>query len=656
MEKKENNVLDLKKQISTYAKKCLQEKWINEDDYKYIIDLLDKEELTIGIVGQMNVGKSSVLNALFFGEEIDTLPTSEVPMTATLTYIKYGEEESAVITMITEDDFQDIVETQALANPDEDHSKEEIEAAKYLHERITSIPNFESYLGIKKKLTKEEYVDFIGADGKMTSLAKTVTLTKNNAFLKGVNIVDTPGFNDPVISRNATTSNFLKKANVIVFVQSALATFESADIALMQDQVPQSGVGKLVIAINKKDLLSSSDLEKVMTYAESKRAEIAHNKEKYGKLSDLLNDSNIVPISSMMALIGQAPKEILEKEPYAFYKEQFEFDMPDLLVQDYVEHSGIRELWNLIMEIIKKEKFDAAVRIPAFKLLALVEKQMNKHFDQIETLRSVNITLGSKACDARKILDDLRKFENAVAEICVEEGNACIRETNNLVRDVKIDLVSRRDAKAKNIKFGDKRSKKYLRELYNKMDDLYREFNTEIYNKVVDLSYAIRGCLVKYCNKIEDRLNGVILKNAQNIHTSLMSELRGEIEHIPSFSPDKRNYMNKSCPDYAGRRAIYKDGIQRYFRAMFDADYKDDYFNELISPQVNERDKIIGAKGEIVKFMQQVVSKTKGQFDERDTVVEKEAKIKENEEKIKELEQETLALREMVEQIIKISK
>lgn len=655
MEKKENNVLDLKKQISTYAKKCLQEKWINEDDYKYIIDLLDKEELTIGIVGQMNVGKSSVLNALFFGEEIDTLPTSEVPMTATLTYIKYGEEESAVITMITEDDFQDIVETQALANPDEDHSKEEIEAAKYLHDRITSIPNFESYLGIKKKLTKEEYVDFIGADGKMTSLAKTVTLTKNNAFLKGVNIVDTPGFNDPVISRNATTSNFLKKANVIVFVQSALATFESADIALMQDQVPQSGVGKLVIAINKKDLLSSSDLEKVMAYAESKRAEIAHNKDKYGKLSDLLNDSNIVPISSMMALIGQAPKEILEKEPYAFYKEQFEFDMPDLQVQDYVEHSGIRELWNLIMEIIKKEKFDAAVRIPASKLLALVEIQINKHLHGIETLRSHNMTLASESCDIKKILKDLGKFEDAVAEICVEEGNICIRETNNMVRDVITDLVNRKDAKVRNIKFEDnKRSKKYLRELYNKMDDLYREFNTEIYNTVVVLSYDIKGCLVKHCNKIEDRLNGVILENAQNVHTSLMSELRGEIERIPSFSPDKRNYMNKSCPDYAGRQDIYEEGIRLYFRRMFSEDYDDAYFDELISPQVNKKDEIM--RGGIVNFMLQVVTKTKKYFEKCGSAVEKETTIKENEKEIVKLEQEILALREMVEQIIKISK
>lgn len=652
MEKKDNNVLDLKKQISIHAKKCLQEKWINEDDYKYIIDLLEKEELTIGIVGQMNVGKSSVLNALFFGEEIDTLPTSEVPMTATLTYIKYGEEESAVITMMTEDDFNDIVETQALTNPDENHSKEEIEAAKYLHKQITSIPNFSSYFGIDKKLTKDEYVDFIGADGKMTSIAKTVTLIKNNAFLKGVNIVDTPGFNDPVISRNATTFSFLKQANVIVFVQSALATFESADIALMKNQVPQSGVGKLVIAINKKDLLSSSDLEKVMAYAESKRTEIANNKEVYGKLSDLLSDCSIVPVSSMMALIGQAPKEVLEKEPYAFYKEQFEFDMPDLQIQDYVEASGIGKLWDLIMEIIKKEKFDAAVRIPASKLLAFVERQMNEHSHQIERLRKINITLGSEVGDTVKLLKDLQKFAEAVGEIVNKERNICRAETTNIVCDVKKHLLLRRDSKVLNIKFEEKRSKKYLRELYNKMDDLYIEFNTEIYNAIVDMSFDIRRCLVKHLNEIEDKLNSIVLPNAAVVHSSLMSDLRGSIDRIPSFAPDKRNYMDKSVPDYDGRQDIYKEGVRLYFRRMFNEDYDDTYIDKLISLQDNETVKIIG---DIQEFMQQVVLETKKQFD-CTSAVDKKNNIKINKEKIEKLEQEILALREMDEQILKITK
>lgn len=57
---------------------------------------LSNKNLSIGIIGQVKAGKSSLLNTLLFnGESI--LPTAATPKTANLTRICYGEEPMLVV-------------------------------------------------------------------------------------------------------------------------------------------------------------------------------------------------------------------------------------------------------------------------------------------------------------------------------------------------------------------------------------------------------------------------------------------------------------------------------------------------------------------------------------------------------------------------------
>ena len=63
--------------------------------------------LSIGIVGRVKAGKSSLLNSLFF-EGKEYLPKAATPMTAALTVIRYAEKPSAEVEFFTKTDMLSI--------------------------------------------------------------------------------------------------------------------------------------------------------------------------------------------------------------------------------------------------------------------------------------------------------------------------------------------------------------------------------------------------------------------------------------------------------------------------------------------------------------------------------------------------------------------
>lgn len=89
-----------KQELISLARKAAEFGWIPEKkgsgnknkeliSCEEIIEKLDKDTLTIGVIGQMKCGKSTFLNSFVF--EDDILPAATTPMTAALSVITYGE-------------------------------------------------------------------------------------------------------------------------------------------------------------------------------------------------------------------------------------------------------------------------------------------------------------------------------------------------------------------------------------------------------------------------------------------------------------------------------------------------------------------------------------------------------------------------------------
>ncbi len=64
----------------------------------------------------------------------------------------------------------------------------------------------------------QKLYQFVGKEGKFMPYTKAVQISLNNPNLKNLEIIDTPGVNDPVVSREARTKALLKECDVVFMI------------------------------------------------------------------------------------------------------------------------------------------------------------------------------------------------------------------------------------------------------------------------------------------------------------------------------------------------------------------------------------------------------------------------------------------------------
>ena len=294
--------------------------WIDETRYKEIIDKINNDILTIGVIGQMKCGKSTFLNSFVFEDEV--LPSATTPMTAALSVITYGESKKIVAEFYNEDEWEEM-KAQASRNLDEvsgnSLQESKVKAAKELVEKSAKLGS-----SIKDLLTKgkqedsfEHLIEYVGAEGKYVAITKSVVIYYPKEYLKGVEIVDTPGFNDPIVSREERTNEFLKKADVVIMMLYAGRPFDSTDRDIIFTNVRQCGIGKVIIGINKYDI----PYENGETEDEIKEC-VKSELKKACKLCDantiveILDETEPIPISAEMALLSELPMAKINSEEH----------------------------------------------------------------------------------------------------------------------------------------------------------------------------------------------------------------------------------------------------------------------------------------------------------------------------------------------------
>lgn len=260
--------------------------------------IIDTERLMkIGIVGRVKAGKSSLLNAIVFdGKNI--LPRAATPMTAALTELKWGQSYGAEIEFFTPQDIENIKkEAQQYDRELESATKAEIAAAQEkFREKLKSkmLPEAEIESKARQKVeremsksplaaSKDQYTriqacgintadlqakeitfdsleilqsrleDYVGADGRYMPLTKSVKISLPLESLQNVEIIDTPGVNDPVISREERTRKILKECDVIFIVSPAGQFMSSEDMELMDRITQKNGIRELFVIASKVD-------------------------------------------------------------------------------------------------------------------------------------------------------------------------------------------------------------------------------------------------------------------------------------------------------------------------------------------------------------------------------------------------------------------
>lgn len=311
-----------KQRLVSIAKKATEYGWITIERQQEIIDKLENDTLTIGVIGQMKCGKSTFLNSFVF--EDDVLPAATTPMTAALSVITYGEEKKIVAEFYTTDEWEE-QKMQASRSLDEvqGNSLEEskVKAAKELVEKASKLgASLKSLLGKTQEDQFENLIEYVGADGKYISITKSVTIYYPKEYLKGVEIVDTPGFNDPIVSREERTKAFLKKADVVLMMLYAGRPFDATDRDILFQNVRQCGIGKVIIGINKYDIPyeNGETEEEIKNYVkeEIRKACRACDDD---TLVEILKQAEPIPLSAEMALLSELPmSKIINNDAFQF--------------------------------------------------------------------------------------------------------------------------------------------------------------------------------------------------------------------------------------------------------------------------------------------------------------------------------------------------
>lgn len=220
-----------------------------------------EQTLNIGIMGQVKAGKSTFLNALLFdGRPI--LPEAATPKTANLTKVVYGKRYSLQVEFYRQPEWNAIVAT-ASQQGDCDELKVARELVKiatdsgadlaahwqrYGSEEAIETLCAEDLAGLQGLLNQ-----YAGNDGRYTALVKSTVLTLPDESLKGFEVVDTPGMNDPVQSRSQKTRDYMANCDVVFFLSRCSQFLDESDVRLLGEQLPGKGVKRLVLVAGQFD-------------------------------------------------------------------------------------------------------------------------------------------------------------------------------------------------------------------------------------------------------------------------------------------------------------------------------------------------------------------------------------------------------------------
>lgn len=218
---------------------------------------LAQTPLSIGVVGQIKAGKSSFLNQLLFAGQ-PLLPEAATPKTANLTRIRHAEapcftahfyspESWAVLETLAASAAQDLAACSA---------RELVQQARQAHGPGVAALLAQGRAELHARDIGEllgRINDYVGAEGRFTPLVESSELALPLPELAGIEIVDTPGMNDPVVSRTDKTRAYMAQCDVVFFLSPSGRLLDDSDQQLLAAQLPAKGVKRLVLVASQFD-------------------------------------------------------------------------------------------------------------------------------------------------------------------------------------------------------------------------------------------------------------------------------------------------------------------------------------------------------------------------------------------------------------------
>ncbi len=110
----------------------------------------------------------------------------------------------------------------------------------------------------------QKLLQFVGADGKYMPCTKAVQISLNNPNLKDLEVIDTPGVNDPIVSREERTKALLKDCDVVFIISPSGQFLTDSDMDLFDRVSNKEGLQEIYFVASQADSAvgSMSEVEK----------------------------------------------------------------------------------------------------------------------------------------------------------------------------------------------------------------------------------------------------------------------------------------------------------------------------------------------------------------------------------------------------------
>ena len=446
-----------KQNLKVLATKAKEYGWIDADREQEIIEKLNNDVLTIGVIGQMKCGKSTFLNSFVF--EDDVLPAATTPMTAALSVITYGEDKKIVAEFYTKDEWEE-QKVQAMRSLDDVRGnaleESKVKAAKELVEKSSKLgTKLYDYLGKTQEDSFEHLIEYVGADGRYISITKSVTIYYPVEYLKGVEIVDTPGFNDPIVSREERTKAFLNKADVVLLMLYAGRPFDATDRDILFKNVAECGTGKVLIGINKYDIPAAGEKDPNNPRRYIKEPEDEEQIKQYVKdelikackdcndnlMKDILRETEPIPLSAEMALLSELPMSAITSSDaysYAWNRDCEAFDVSSQ--KEMRELSHLDNLVDAIKHVVEVEKEEILIRKPLNAIVAAGNKRKDEIEQGIQEASLIINALNQPDDELDEMLEKIKKANRRMQKKVDTLGEDIQYQISEIVRKGRIQL------------------------------------------------------------------------------------------------------------------------------------------------------------------------------------------------------------------------
>ncbi len=307
----------------------------------------------------------------------------------------------------------------------------------------------------------QKLYQFVGKEGKFMPYTKAVQISLNNPNLKDSEIIDTPGVNDPIVSREARTKALLKECDVVFVIIPSGNFLTDSDMDLFDRVSNKEGIQRVYFVASQADsaVCAPSEVENsrhhLPTALENAQKILSSSlnetmsllKKKYHHQQEIFESAiknGIILTSGVCYNLykdfeNQASWE-REKEEYQLAWENLTNDYPDAFDSDDKSKESLLLLSN--MGAIRERLEEAAKEkenIISQRLQKYLEAQANNLHNLIMQL-SQDLEKEKnriKDADLNKISEQLKEYEKLSDKIEINFKEEYDTFVLNFIKDIK---------------------------------------------------------------------------------------------------------------------------------------------------------------------------------------------------------------------------